>query len=132
MAEFEYPEIDFQTSPEQYIHWKVSYEGEIARVGMDVQIDKPMWTDRYELKSNSYDLAVDIELNDIVQRMRFEHPEVRCVLVSGTQEKLFCAGANIPMLGTSPHAFKVNFSFFALLLTILSINNHPHGRMHHS
>ena len=109
MADFDYPSISFQTSPERYIHWKVTYDGDIARVGMDVQIDKPMWDDRYELKSNSYDLAVDIELNDIVQRMRFEHPEVRCILVSGTQEKLFCAGANIPMLGTSPHAFKVNF-----------------------
>ena len=109
MADFDYPNIKFQTSPEQYVHWKVSYEGDIARVGMDVQIDKPMWDNRYELKSNSYDLAVDIELNDIVQRMRFEHPEVRCILVSGTQEKLFCAGANIPMLGSSPHAFKVNF-----------------------
>jgi benzoyl-CoA-dihydrodiol lyase len=68
-----------------------------------------MWKDRYELKSNSYDLSVDIELNDISQRMRFEHPEVRAILVESSQEKLFCAGANIPMLGGSPHAFKVNF-----------------------
>ena len=76
---------------------------------MNVQIDKPMWADRYELKLNSYDLSVDIELNDIVQRMRFEHPDVRCVVVTGGQDKIFCAGANIPMLGGSPHAFKVNF-----------------------
>ena len=109
MADFNYPSIDFQTSPEHYIHWKVNYEGSIARVFMDVQIDHPMWEGRYELKSGSYDLAVDIELNDIVQRMRFEHPEVKVVLVQGAQDKLFCAGANIPMLGSSPHAFKVNF-----------------------
>jgi benzoyl-CoA-dihydrodiol lyase len=76
---------------------------------MNVQLDSPMWQGRYELKSSSYDLAVDIELNDIVQRMRFEHPEVKVVLVSSANEKVFCAGANIPMLGTSPHAFKVNF-----------------------
>ena len=109
MAEFAYPPINFQTHPDRYTHWKVEYDGEVANVVMDVKIDQPMWENRYELKSNSYDLAVDIELNDIVQRMRFEHPEVRCVKVSGSQEKLFCAGANIPMLGSSPHAFKVNF-----------------------
>ena len=109
MAEFQYPPISFQTNPSQYRHWKVEYEGEIARVILDVDIDQPMWKDRYELKSNSYDLSVDIELNDIAQRMRFEHPEVRAILVSSSQDKLFCAGANIPMLGGSPHAFKVNF-----------------------
>ena len=109
MADFNYPEINFRTDPSNYIHWNVRYEEDVAYVTMDVQIDKPMWKDRYRLKSNSYDLAVDIELNDITQRMRFEHPEIRCILVSGSQEKLFCAGANIPMLGNSPHAFKVNF-----------------------
>ena len=109
MADFNYPSINFQTSPERYVHWKVSYESNVARVFMDVQIDHPMWEGRYELKSGSYDLAVDIELNDIVQRMRFEHPEIKVVLVQGAQDKLFCAGANIPMLGSSPHAFKVNF-----------------------
>ena len=109
MAEFNYPSIAFQTSPEQYKHWKVEYNGAVANVIMNVQLDSPMWQGRYELKSSSYDLAVDIELNDIVQRMRFEHPEVKVVLVSSANEKVFCAGANIPMLGTSPHAFKVNF-----------------------
>ena len=109
MAEFNYPPISFQTSPEHYVHWNVEYSGEVANVIMNVQVDHPMWEGRYELKSSSYDLAVDIELNDIVQRMRFEHPEVKAVLVSSANDKVFCAGANIPMLGTSPHAFKVNF-----------------------
>lgn len=109
MAEFNYPPINFQTNPSQYKHWIVKYDGSVATVIMNVQIDHPMWENRYELKSSSYDLGVDIELNDIVQRMRFEHPEVKVVLVTGGQEKIFCAGANIPMLGTSPHAFKVNF-----------------------
>ncbi|MEC7984664.1 MAG: enoyl-CoA hydratase-related protein [Myxococcota bacterium] len=109
MAEFNYPPIPFQTDPSKYIHWQVSYEGDIARVTMNVDINQPMWKDRYELKSNSYDLSVDIELNDINQRMRFEHPNIKAVLVQGGQDKLFCAGANIPMLGGSPHAFKVNF-----------------------
>ena len=109
MAEFAYPPINFQTNPENYKHWVVEYNGDIANVIMNVQLDQPMWEGRYELKSSSYDLAVDIELNDIVQRMRFEHPEVKVVLVSSANDKVFCAGANIPMLGTSPHAFKVNF-----------------------
>ena len=109
MAEFKYPPINFQTNPNNYKHWIVEYNGDVANVIMNVQIDQPMWEGRYELKSSSYDLAVDIELNDIVQRMRFEHPEVKVVLVSSANDKVFCAGANIPMLGTSPHAFKVNF-----------------------
>lgn len=108
-VEFQYPPISFQTNPSKYIHWKVDYQGNVAHVIMNVQIDKPMWEGRYELKSSSYDLSVDIELNDIVQRMRFEHPEIKAVLVSSSDRKVFCAGANIPMLGTSPHAFKVNF-----------------------
>ena len=115
MAEFNYPPINFQTSPEHYVHWNVEYSGEVANVIMNVQVDHPMWEGRYELKSSSYDLAVDIELNDIVQRMRFEHPEVKAVLVSSANDKVFCAGANIPMLGTSPHAFKVNFCKYTLL-----------------
>ena len=109
MAEFQYPPISFQTHPSQYRHWKVQYDNDVAHVILDVNSDRPMWEDRYELKSNSYDLSVDIELNDITQRMRFEHPEIRAVLVESSQDKLFCAGANIPMLGGSPHAFKVNF-----------------------
>ena len=109
MAEFNYPPINFQTNPGKYKHWIVEYNGDVANVIMNVQLDQPMWEGRYELKSSSYDLAVDIELNDIAQRMRFEHPEVKAVLVSSANDKVFCAGANIPMLGTSPHAFKVNF-----------------------
>ena len=100
MADFNYPSVS-QTAPDRYVHWIVDYNGPVATVSMNVQIDQPMWEGRYELKSGSYDLAVDIELNDIVQRMRFEHPEVKCVVVTGTQDKVFCAGANIPMLGTS-------------------------------
>ena len=88
MAEFNYPSIAFQTTPDQYTHWKVEYRGNIAEVIMNVQIDSPMWQGRYELKSSSYDLAVDIELNDIVQRMRFEHPEVKVVLVSSANDKV--------------------------------------------
>ncbi len=109
MAEFDYPRVQFQTHPDQYVHWNVEYSGDVATVKMCIQEDRPMWEGRYELKLNSYDLAVDIELNDIVQRMRFEHPEVRCVVLTGGYDKVFCAGANIRMLGSSPHAFKVNF-----------------------
>ena len=109
---FSVPEVNFQTHPSQYKHWRVSYDGAVATVHMNVQQDKPMWDGLYELKQNSYDLSVDIELNDIQQRLRFEHPEVRCVVVTGgnpDSPKVFCAGANIRMLGNAPHAFKVNF-----------------------
>ena len=109
MGDFNYPPVNFQTHPDQYIHWDLSIDGDIATVKMHVKEDRPMWSDLYELKLNSYDLSVDIELNDIVQRLRFEHPEVRCVLVTGAYDKIFCAGANIVMLGNAPHAFKVNF-----------------------
>jgi benzoyl-CoA-dihydrodiol lyase len=106
MGDFSYPPVNFQTHPDNYIHWDLSIDGDIATVCMHVKEDRPMWSD---LKLNSYDLSVDIELNDIVQRLRFEHPEVRCVLVTGAYDKIFCAGANIVMLGNAPHAFKVNF-----------------------
>jgi len=109
MAEFDYPAVNFTTSPEQYKHWKVRYDGAVATVTMQIQEDKPLWDGRYDLKLNSYDLGVDIELNDLVTRMRFEHPEVRAVVVTGGYDKIFCAGANIRMLGMAPHAFKVNF-----------------------
>src|SRR5229473_2372349 len=103
--------INFQTSPEQYKHWKLSIDGAIARLSMDVQEDATL-ADGYKLKLNSYDLGVDIELADAIQRLRFEHPEVRAVLVTSLKPRIFCAGANIYMLGTSSHAFKVNFCKF--------------------
>ncbi len=109
MAEFDYPAVNFTTSPDRYKHWKVTYDGAVATVTMQIQEDQPLWDGQYDLKLNSYDLGVDIELNDLVTRMRFEHPEVRAVVVTGGYDKIFCAGANIRMLGMAPHAFKVNF-----------------------
>jgi benzoyl-CoA-dihydrodiol lyase len=103
--------IDFQTSPERYKHWKLSIDGRVARLTMDVQEDQTL-NDGYKLKLNSYDLGVDIELADAIQRLRFEHPEVRAVVVTSLKPRIFCAGANIYMLGTSSHAFKVNFCKF--------------------
>ncbi|HEY5073152.1 MAG TPA: 2,3-epoxybenzoyl-CoA dihydrolase [Pyrinomonadaceae bacterium] len=103
--------INFQTSPEQYKHWKLSVAGVVATLSMDVQEDQTL-ADGYKLKLNSYDLGVDIELADAIQRIRFEHPEVRAVVVTSLKPRIFCAGANIYMLGTSSHAFKVNFCKF--------------------
>jgi benzoyl-CoA-dihydrodiol lyase len=103
--------INFQTSPDQYRHWKLAIDGAIARLTMDVQEDETLG-DGYKLKLNSYDLGVDIELADAVQRIRFEHPEVRAVVLTSLKPRIFCAGANIYMLGTSSHAFKVNFCKF--------------------
>ena len=103
--------INFQTSPQQYHHWKLKVEGEIATLSMDVQEDVTL-AEGYKLKLNSYDLGVDIELADAVQRLRFEHPEVKVVVVTSLKPRIFCAGANIYMLGTSSHAFKVNFCKF--------------------
>ncbi|MFO0762248.1 MAG: 2,3-epoxybenzoyl-CoA dihydrolase [Byssovorax sp.] len=103
--------IRFETNPGRYKHWKLSYDGAIARLAMDVSEEAPL-RPGYTLKLNSYDLGVDIELADIVQRMRFEHPEVKTIVVTGGQPKVFCAGANIYMLGSSTHAFKVNFCKF--------------------
>ena len=103
--------INFQTSPEQYKHWKLSIAGEVATLSMDVQEDSTL-AEGYKLKLNSYDLGVDIELADAVQRLRFEHPEVKVVVVTSLKPRIFCAGANIYMLGTSSHAFKVNFCKF--------------------
>ena len=100
--------ISFQTSPDQYRHWKLRIDGNIAFLDLDVQEDAPLRPD-YKLKLNSYDLGVDIELNDAVQRLRFEHPEVKAVVVGSGKPAIFCAGANIFMLGSSTHAFKVNF-----------------------
>jgi len=103
--------INFQTSPDQYRHWKLAIDGAVARLTMDVQEDETL-ADGYKLKLNSYDLGVDIELADAVQRIRFEHPEVRAVVITSLKPRIFCAGANIYMLGTSSHAFKVNFCKF--------------------
>jgi benzoyl-CoA-dihydrodiol lyase len=103
--------INFQTSPEQYKHWKLSIDGAVARLSMDVQEEETL-AEGYKLKLNSYDLGVDIELADAIQRIRFEHPEVRAVVMTSVKPRIFCAGANIYMLGTSSHAFKVNFCKF--------------------
>lgn len=103
--------INFQTSPEQYKHWRLSTEGPVATLSMDVQEDETL-AEGYKLKLNSYDLGVDIELADAVQRLRFEHPEVGVVVITSLKPRIFCAGANIYMLGSSSHAFKVNFCKF--------------------
>lgn len=103
--------IDFQTDPSRYRHWRVEYDGSVASLIMDVD-EKGGLFEGYELKLNSYDLGVDIELSDIVQRMRFEHPEVGAVVMKSGKENVFCAGANIRMLGGAPHAHKVNFCKF--------------------
>src|SRR6202142_2014262 len=103
--------IDFRTEPAKYRHWKLSFDGPVATLAMDVDENGGL-APGYELKLNSYDLGVDIELNDAVQRLRFEHPEVRSVVIRSGKENVFCAGANIRMLGKSTHAQKVNFCKF--------------------
>ena len=103
--------IDFRTDPSAYRHWRVEYDGPVANLIMDVDETGGLF-DGYELKLNSYDLGVDIELNDIVQRMRFEHPEVKVVVMQSGKDKVFCAGANIRMLGGAAHSHKVNFCKF--------------------
>ena len=103
--------IDFETDPSQYRHWRVEYDGDVAQLFMDVDENGGLF-DGYDLKLNSYDLGVDIELADIVQRMRFEHPEVRVVVLKSGKDKVFCAGANIRMLAGATHAHKVNFCKF--------------------
>ena len=103
--------VEFRVDPEQYRHWRVTTDGAVATVAMDVDESAGL-VPGYELKLNSYDLGVDIELYDIVQRLRFEHPEVRAVVLTSGKEKIFCAGANIRMLAGSPHPWKVNFCKF--------------------
>ena len=103
--------IDFRTEPSRYRHWRVAYDGAVAEVFMDVDEAGGLFPG-YELKLNSYDLGVDIELNDIVQRMRFEHPQVKVVVLRSGKDKVFCAGANIRMLGGAAHSHKVNFCKF--------------------
>ena len=104
-------EVSFDTSPGQYRHWSLSVDGEVATLTLDVAEDGGI-VPGYELKMNSYDLGVDIELHDAVQRLRFEHPEVRAVVVTSGKDRMFCAGANIRMLATSAHSWKVNFCKF--------------------
>jgi benzoyl-CoA-dihydrodiol lyase len=103
--------IDFQTDPSRYRHWRIEYNGPVAQLIMDVDETAGLF-DGYLLKLNSYDLGVDIELNDIVQRMRFEHPEVKVVVMQSGKDRVFCAGANIRMLGSAAHSHKVNFCKF--------------------
>jgi len=103
--------VDFRTDPSQYKHWKLDFDGEIATLTMDVAEDGGL-RPGYKLKLNSYDLGVDIELHDALQRIRFEHPEVRTVVVTSGKDRIFCSGANIFMLGLSSHSWKVNFCKF--------------------
>ncbi len=106
------PSVNFETSPDQYKHWKLTVDGNVATLAMDVREDAGLRPDDYKLKLNSYDLGVDIELADVLQRLRFEHPEAHAVVLTSLKPRIFCAGANIFMLGTSSHAFKVNFCKF--------------------
>ncbi|MCJ9711455.1 enoyl-CoA hydratase-related protein, partial [Bordetella hinzii] len=105
------PPVDFRTEPQQYRHWRLNCEGEVATLAMDVSEDAGL-RPGYKLKLNSYDLGVDIELHDALQRIRFEHPEVRAVVLTSMKDRIFCSGANIFMLGLSSHAWKVNFCKF--------------------
>jgi len=111
MAENDHPRVDFRTDPSRYRHWKVAIDGRVATVAMDVSEDGGL-RPGYELKLNSYDLGVDIELYDVVQRLRFEHPEVAAVILRSAKDRVFCAGANIRMLSQSGHPWKVNFCKF--------------------
>src|ERR1700728_1394080 len=103
--------VDFETSPSRYRHWKLSIEDRVATLAMDVQEDAGI-RPGYTLKLNSYDLGVDIELHDALQRIRFEHPEVAAIVLTSAKPRVFCSGANIYMLGLSSHAWKVNFCKF--------------------
>jgi benzoyl-CoA-dihydrodiol lyase len=103
--------VSFQTAPDRYRHWRIAFDGPVATLTMDVAEDDGL-RGGYQLKLNSYDLGVDIELYDAVQRLRFEHPEVRAVVITSAKDKVFSAGANIRMLAASPHAWKVNFCKF--------------------
>src|SRR3984885_7441464 len=103
--------VEFRTDPSRYRHWRLAAEGPVATLTMDVDENGGL-VPGYELKLNSYDLGVDIELYDAVNRLRFEHPEVKCVILTSGKERVFCAGANIRMLGLASHPFKVNFCKF--------------------
>jgi len=103
--------VDFQTDPSRYKHWLLAFDGPVATLTMDVAEDGGI-RPGYKLKLNSYDLGVDIELHDALQRIRFEHPEIRSVIITSAKNRIFCSGANIYMLGLSSHAWKVNFCKF--------------------
>jgi benzoyl-CoA-dihydrodiol lyase len=103
--------VTFETRPDLYKHWRLEFDGPIATLSMNVQEDAGL-SDAYRLKLNSYDLGVDIELADAIQRIRFEHPETRVVVITSLKERIFCAGANIMMLRESSHGWKVNFCKF--------------------
>lgn len=103
--------VNFQTDPSRYRHWRVSFDAPVATLTMDVAEDGGI-RPGYKLKLNSYDLGVDIELHDALQRIRFEHPEIRSIVITSAKKRIFCSGANIYMLGLSSHAWKVNFCKF--------------------
>src|SRR3989449_3712082 len=103
--------VDFQIDPSRYKHWRLSFDGRVATLTMDVAEDGGI-RPGYKLKLNSYDLGVDIELHDILQRIRFEHPEIGAVVITSAKNRVFCSGANIYMLAQSSHAWKVNFCKF--------------------
>jgi len=103
--------VTYDTHPERYVHWRLSFDGPVATLAMDVNEEKGL-KPGYKLKLNSYDLGVDIELADALNRIRFEHPEVKCAVITSARERMFCSGANIYMLGQSSHAWKVNFCKF--------------------
>ena len=110
-TQWEVKPVDYQTDPSRYRHWRISYDAPVATLTMDVNEDGGL-RPGYKLKLNSYDLGVDIELHDILQRIRFEHPEIRTVVLTSAKNRVFCSGANIYMLGLSSHAWKVNFCKF--------------------
>jgi len=103
--------VDFQIDPSRYKHWRLAFDGPVATLSMDVAEDGGI-RPGYKLKLNSYDLGVDIELHDALQRIRFEHPEIHSVIITSAKNRIFCSGANIYMLGLSSHAWKVNFCKF--------------------
>ena len=103
--------VDYRTDPTQYRHWALAVDGPVARLSLDIAEDGGI-RPGYKLKLNSYDLGVDIELHDALNRIRFEHPTVRTVIVTSAKDRIFCSGANIFMLGVSSHAWKVNFCKF--------------------
>src|SRR6266567_7937895 len=103
--------VTYDTHPDRYVHWRLSVDGPAATLAMDVNEERGL-KPGYKLKLNSYDLGVDIELHDALNRVRFEHPEVKCVVITSARERMFCSGANIYMLGQSSHAWKVNFCKF--------------------
>ena len=105
------PVVDFAIDPSRYRHWSLDVDGPVATVTMAVDPEGGL-RDDYDLKTNSYDLGVDVELHDLVQRLRFEHPGVKAVVVTGGLDKIFCAGANIQMLAGASHGHKVNFCKF--------------------